>query len=261
MGVHDEDGERQLSGPPGTREELTSLLTKAFVALAKDTGNPLGIVALGIHAEGRPKHQIQIKSKLEERSAMKNMKLFALASAQLNLIDWDRPDIAHVLVTVTSLNTNISTLVFAFKDRREEWEEAGDTDWLERVTNWTVPQIRAEAENERNFTGLARLVQKCFQFPNWKILEYVSELPSLPKLNRLTLRFQLTKESIVLNLLKRTRHGELFIGPMWLDPGYFRPIFEFCSSPESNMQKLEVRASLYQMGSEERGQIHFHSDP
>nr|RBR00041.1 hypothetical protein FVER53263_08765 [Fusarium verticillioides] len=90
-----------------------------------------------------------------------DMKLFALASAQLNLIDWDRPDIAHVLVTVTSLNTNISTLVFAFKDRREEWEEAGDTDWLERVTNWTVPQIRAEAENERNFTGLARLVQKC----------------------------------------------------------------------------------------------------
>ncbi|KAF5646407.1 f-box domain protein [Fusarium tjaetaba] len=300
MGVHDEDGERQLSEPPATREELTSLLTKAFTALAKGAGNPLGIVALRMHAEGRPKHQIQIKSELEERSTMRStwqctndtffvtmqslaaaklqiqslnlfndtdMKLFALASDQLNLIDWDSPDIAHVLATVTSLNTNISTRVFAFKDRGEDWEE-----------------IRAEAENESNFTGLARLVQKCprlqdfayqflgiplpglpdlkgFQFPNWKILEYVSELPSLPKLNRLTLRFQHTKESIVLNLLKRTRPGGLFIGPMWLDPGKFKPIFEFCSSPESNMQKLEVRAPLYQMGPEERGQIHFQRQP
>ncbi|KAG9495998.1 hypothetical protein J7337_012569 [Fusarium musae] len=202
MGVHDEDGETKSSEPPATREELTCLLTKAFTALAKGAGNPLGIVALKSHAEG----------------------------------------------------------------------------------HWTAPQIRAKAENESNFTGLGRLVQKCprlqdfayrflgiplpglpelkgFQFPNWKILEYVSELLSLPKLNRLTLRFQLTKESIVLNLLKRTRHGGLFIGPMWLDPGYFKPIFEFCSSPESNMQKLEVRASLYQMGSEERGQIHFQRQP
>ncbi|KAF5587284.1 hypothetical protein FPANT_6964 [Fusarium pseudoanthophilum] len=317
MGVHDEDGERQLSEPPAAREELTSLLTKAFTTLAKGAGNPLGIVALRTHAEGRPKHQIQIKSELEERSTMKStwqctndtffvtmqslataklqiqslnlfndtdMKLFALASDQLNLIDWDRPDIAHVLATVTSLNTNISTRAFAFKDRGEDWEEVGDTDWLERVTDWTAPQIRAEAENENNFTGLARLVQKCprlqdfayqflgiplpglpdlkgFQFPNWKILQYVSELPSLPKLNRLTLRFQHTKESIVLNLLKRTRPGGLFIGPMWLDPGKFKPIFEFCSSPESNMQKLEVRAPLYQMGPEERGQIHFQRQP
>ncbi|EXL68162.1 hypothetical protein FOPG_15767 [Fusarium oxysporum f. sp. conglutinans race 2 54008] len=119
MGVHDEDGERQLSEPPATREELISLLTKAFTALAKGAGNPLGIVALRIHAEGRPKHQIQIRSELKERSTMRStwqcnndtffvamqslaaaklqiqclnlfhdadMKLFALAGDQLNLI-------------------------------------------------------------------------------------------------------------------------------------------------------------------------------
>ncbi|KAH7236879.1 uncharacterized protein BKA55DRAFT_694502 [Fusarium redolens] len=242
MGVHDEDGERRLSEPPTTREELIKLLTQAFTTLAKGPGNPLGI----------------IKSELEERSTMRStwqcsndtffvvmeslaaaklqikclslfhdtdMKLFALASDQLNMIDWDRPDIAHVLATVTSLNTNISTRVFTF-----------------RVTDWTAPQIRDEGENKSNFTGLARLVQKCpqlqdfayqalgiplpglpelkgFRFPNWKILQYVSELPTLPKLDRLTIRFQLTKESIILNLLKRNRPGGLFIGPMWLDPG------------------------------------------
>ncbi|KAF5979572.1 f-box domain-containing protein, partial [Fusarium coicis] len=185
MGVHDEDGERQLSEPPATREELTSFLAKASTVLAKGAGEPLVIVALRIHAEGRPKHHIQIKSELEERSTMKstwqctydtffvtmqslaaaklqiqslnlfndtNMKLFALASELLNLIDWDRPDIAHVLATVTPLDTNISTRVFALKDRGEDWEEIGDTDW-------TAPQIRAEAENESNFTGLGRLVQ------------------------------------------------------------------------------------------------------
>ncbi|ENH67390.1 hypothetical protein FOC1_g10007168 [Fusarium oxysporum f. sp. cubense race 1] len=102
---------------------------------------------------------------------------------------------------------------------------------------------------------------KGFQFPNWKILQYVPELPSLPRLNRLALRFQLMKESIVLNLLKRTRPGGLFIGPMRLDPGKFKPIFEFCSSPESNMQKLEVRRPIYQMGLEERGQVHFQRQP
>ncbi|RKK88413.1 hypothetical protein BFJ69_g269 [Fusarium oxysporum] len=69
------------------------------------------------------------------------------------------------------------------------------------------------------------------------------------------------KESIVLNLLKRTRPGGLFIGPMRLDPGNFKPIFEFCSSPESNMQKREVRGPIYQMGLEERGQVHFQRQP
>ncbi|TXC02644.1 hypothetical protein FocTR4_00015211 [Fusarium oxysporum f. sp. cubense] len=163
------------------------------------------------------------------------MKLFDLAGDQFNLIDWDSPDIAHVLATMTSLNSNISTRVFASRERGDDWREVGYTDWLERVTDWTAPQIRAEVENESNFTGLARLVQKCprlqdfayqalgiplpglpelkgFQFLNWKILQYVSELPSLPKLNR---------------------------------------------SLESNMQKLEVRGPIYQMGLEERGQVHF----
>lgn len=31
---------------------------------------------------------------------------------------------------------------------------------------------------------------------------------------------------------------------MWLDPGKFKPIFEFYSIPESNMQKLEVGGLL-----------------
>ncbi|WKT51121.1 hypothetical protein QSH57_016091 [Fusarium oxysporum f. sp. vasinfectum] len=260
MGVHDEDGERQLSEPPATREELVSLLTKAFTALAKGTGNPLGTVTLRIHTEGRPKHQIQIRSEVEERSMMRST--------------W-HPDIAHVLATGTPLNTNISTKVFAFRERGDDWREVGDTDWLERVTDWTAPQIRAEAENESNFTGLARLVQKCprlqdiayqaldihLPFPNWKILQYVSELPSLPRLNRLALRFQLMKESIVLNLLKRTRPGGLFIGPKRLDPGNFKPISKFCRSLESNMQRLEVRGPIYQMGLEERGQVHFQRQP
>ncbi|KAH7470134.1 hypothetical protein FOMA001_g14470 [Fusarium oxysporum f. sp. matthiolae] len=145
MGVHDEDGERQLSEPPATREELISLLTKAFTALAKGTENPLGTVALRIHTEGRPKHQIQIRSEVEERSTMRST----------------CPDIAHVLATVTPLNINISTRAFAFRERGDDWREVGDTDWLERATDWTAPQIRAEAENESNFTGLARLIQKC----------------------------------------------------------------------------------------------------
>ncbi|KAF5694346.1 hypothetical protein FDENT_1212 [Fusarium denticulatum] len=240
---------------------------------------PLGTVALRVHAEGRPKHHIQIKSKLEERSTMKitwqctndtifvtmlslaaaklqiqclnlfgdtDMKLFALASDQLNLIDWDRPDIAHVLATVISLNTNISTRVFAFKDRGGVGKRLATQIGLKESQTGQRLRFALELKTKaillalqdlsRNVLGfktlhtkplaLPRLPElKDFQFPNWKILKYVSELPSLPKLNRY--------------------------------PRKFKHIFEFCSSPESNMQKLEVRAPLYQMGPEERGQIHF----
>ncbi|KAG7405455.1 hypothetical protein Forpe1208_v015025 [Fusarium oxysporum f. sp. rapae] len=203
-------GERQLSEPPATREELINLLTKAFTALAKGAGNPLGIVALRIHAEERPKHQIQIRSELEERSTM-----------------------------------------------RSTWQRSNDTFFV-------AMQSLAAAKLKFNALGIPLPgfpELKGFHFPNWKILQYVSELPGLPKLNRLTLRFRLTKESIVLNLLKRTRPGGLFMGPMWLDPGNFKPIFEFCSSPESNMQKFEVRGPIYQMGLEERGQAHFQRQP
>lgn len=55
---------------------------------------------------------------------------------------------------MTSLNTNVSTPMFAFKDRGEDWEEVDDTDWLERVTDWKAPQVRAEAENESNLLAL-----------------------------------------------------------------------------------------------------------
>ncbi|EXK29301.1 hypothetical protein FOMG_14458 [Fusarium oxysporum f. sp. melonis 26406] len=278
MGVHDEDGERQLSEPPATREELISLLTKAFTALAKGTENPLGTVALRIHTEGRPKHQIQIRSEVEERSTMRtsNPKSQFISRCRHEALclgwrstqpdcDWDSPDIAHVLATVTPLNINISTRAFAFRERDDDWREVGDTDWLERVTDWTAPQILSSTSRLcipspwHSLPGLPEL--KGFQFPNWKILQYVSELPNLPRLNRLALRFQLMKESIVLNLLKRTRPGGLFLGTMWLDPGKFKPIFEFCSSLESNMQKLEVRKPIYQMGLEERGQVHFQRQP
>ncbi|KAF4340121.1 f-box domain protein [Fusarium beomiforme] len=239
MGVRDEDGERQLSEPPATREELIDLPTQAFKALAQSSGNLLGTVALGVHAEGRLKHPIQTRMQLEERSRMRStwqcgndtffitmqalaaaklqsqclnlfhgfdMNLFALASDQLNIIAWD---------------------IHAFRQRDEE---EGETYWLYRVTEWTADQVRAEAEKESNFNGLAGLVRKCpqlqdfahqalgiplpgiyglrgFDFPSWKILQHVEQLPSLPKLNRLTLRFQTTNESIPLNLLKRTRPG------------------------------------------------------
>ncbi|KAM5381566.1 hypothetical protein BFJ63_vAg5869 [Fusarium oxysporum f. sp. narcissi] len=217
MGVLDEDGERQLSEPPATREESISLLTKAFTALSKGAGNPLGIVALRIHAEGRPKHHIQIRSEVEERSTM-----------------------------------------------RSTWQCSNDTFFV-AMQSLVAAKLQTQYLNLFHDADMKLFAlagdQLNLIFPNWKILQYVSELPSLPRLSRLALRFQLMKESIVLNLLKRTRPGGLFIGPMWLDAESFKPIFEFCSSQVSNMQKLEARGPIYQMGLEERGQVHFQRQP
>ncbi|RKK53272.1 hypothetical protein BFJ67_g5195 [Fusarium oxysporum f. sp. cepae] len=240
MGVHDEDGERQLSEPPATREELISLLTKAFTALAKGTGNPLGTVALRIHTEGRPKHQIQIRSEVEERSMMRK----------------------NVVVIGARLATRIGLKEsqtgqrrkFVLKRKRKQFHWPCETcPKVSSTSRLCIPSPWHSLPGPPELKGI--------QFPNWKILQYVSELPSLPRLNRLALRFQLMKESIVLNLLKRTQPGGLFIGPMRLDPGNFKPIFKFCSSPESNMQKLEVRGPIYQMGLEERGEVHFQRQP
>ncbi|KAF5565737.1 hypothetical protein FPHYL_4138 [Fusarium phyllophilum] len=257
MGVHDEDGERQLSEPPATREELISLVT-----------NDTFFVAMQSLAAA--KFQIQSLNLFNDT----DMKLFALASDQLNLIDWDRPDIAHVLATVSTPTSQHGCLPsktvgrigkrLATQIGLKESQTGQHLGFALKLKTRAI--LLALRDLSRNVLGFKTLHTKPLAFPspdflNWKILKYVSELPSLPKLNRLTLRFQLTKESIVLNLLKRTRPGGLFRGPMWLDPGKFKPIFEFCSSPESNMQNLEVRGPIYQMGPEERGQVHFQRQP
>ncbi|KAF5559834.1 f-box domain-containing protein [Fusarium napiforme] len=203
MGVHDEDGERQLSEPPATRDLSTPtsqhecLPLKTVGRIGKSLATQIGL------KESQTGQRLRSALKLETKATS-----LALRDLSRNVLDFQ--DFAYQFLSIP----------------------------LPRL-----PDLKG------------------FQFPNWKILQYVSELPNLPKLNRLTLRFQLTKASIVLNLLRRTRPGGLFIGPMWLDPGRFKPIFEFCCSPESNMQKLEVRAPLYQMGPEERGQIHFQRQP
>ncbi|SPJ79599.1 uncharacterized protein FTOL_07990 [Fusarium torulosum] len=312
VGVHDEDGERYLREPPGTREELVDLLTQAFNILMKGGGNPLSYLGLRIDSAGplTPGHQIQIKTELEARSTSKSawqcsidtffiamqalaasklqieklnllndedMKLFALPSDQLNIIDWDNPDIGHALAALKTLRVNISTPVYAF---HQIDGEGGSPDWLDRVTELTACQIRADIEKESNFDGLAKFIAKCPQlddfeyrwlgiplpglkelqglkFPGWKILYLLTQLPNLPKLRRCAFRNQITRDTDVLEFLKRTKPDELFFGPMWLDPGKYQPIFDYCNSKEANMTKLFAKGPLYQLARPDLGQVHF----
>ncbi|SPJ87167.1 uncharacterized protein FTOL_12192 [Fusarium torulosum] len=183
------------------------------------------------------------------------MKLFALARDQLNIVGWDSPDIDHALAAFKSLEVNVSTPVYAF---RQVKGQRGSPDWLGRVTEWTASQVRAEAEKENNSNGLARLVQKYprledfeyrwlgiplpglielqgFKFPGWKILYHWAKLPDLLTPKRCTFRQQIIRDTNVLDFTKRTKPAELHIGPMWLDPGKFKPIFDYCTSKEANM--------------------------
>ncbi|CAJ0543095.1 Ff.00g004070.m01.CDS01 [Fusarium sp. VM40] len=312
VGIHDEDGERRLREPPATREELVYLLAQAFNGLVKGGVNPLSYLGLRIDSLGplTSGHQIQIKTELEARSTSKSawqcsidtffvamqalaasklqveklnlfndddMKLFALPSDQLNIIDWDNPDICHALAALKSLRVNISTPAYAF---HQIDGEGGSPDWLGRVTELTASQIRTEIEHESNFDGLAKLIAKCPQledfeylwlgiplpglkelqglkFPGWKILYLLTELPNLPKLRRCAFRYLITRDTDVLEFLKRTQPNEVFIGPMWLDEGKYQPIVDYCNSKEANMTKLFVKGPLYQLAQSDLGQVHF----
>ncbi|KAH6951708.1 hypothetical protein DER45DRAFT_576894 [Fusarium avenaceum] len=312
VGIHDEDGERRLREPPATREELVHLLAQAFNGLAKGGVNPLSYLGSRIDSLGplTSGHQIQIKTELESRSTSKSawqcsidtffvvmhalaasklqveklnlfndddMKLFALPSDQLNVIDWDNPDICHALAALKSLRINISTPVYAF---RQIDGEGGSPDWLGRVTELTASQIRTEIEQESNFDGLAKLIAKCPQledfeyrwlgiplpglkelqglkFPGWKILYLLTELPNLPKLRRCTFQHLITRDTDVLEFLKRTQPDEVFFGPMWLDDGKYQPIFDYCNSKEANVTKLFAKGPLYQLARPDLGQVHF----
>ncbi|KAF4962593.1 hypothetical protein FSARC_9371 [Fusarium sarcochroum] len=309
VGIHDDDGQRPLDEAPAAREELIDLLAQAFTVLVESGVKPLTLLNLRIDIGGagrRPIPKTELEARSTSRSAWQcsndtffiaiqalaasklqiqglnvfndlDMKLFALASDQFNIVDWDSPDVGHALADLKSLSVNISTPVFAFRKRKTQ---KGAADWLGRVTEWTAPQVRAEAEKESTFNGLARLVQKCpqlkhfeyrwlgiplpqlpdlqgFKFPGWKILHLVTQLPNLPTLKRCTLRHHITRGPDVLELLERTKPAELFIGPMWLDPGKFKPIFDYCTSKEANMEKLGFRGPLYQLGRPDLGQVHF----
>ncbi|KAM0480096.1 hypothetical protein ACHAP7_005304 [Fusarium lateritium] len=312
VGIHDEDGKRRLREPPATCEELVNLLTQAFDSLVKSGENPLSYLDLRIDSIGplTSGHHIQIKTELEARSTSKSawqcsidtffvamhalaasklqieklsllndedMKLFALPSDQLNIIDWDNPDIGHVLAALKTLRVNISTPVYAF---HQVDGEGGSPDWLDRVTGLTASQIRTDIEKESNFDGLAKFIAKCPQlddfeyrwlgiplpglrelqglkFPGWKILHRLTQLPNLPKLRRCTFGHQITRDTDILEFLKSTKPDELFFGPMWLESGKYQPIFDYCNSKEANMTKLLAKGPLYQLGRPDLGQVHF----
>ncbi|KAM0346202.1 hypothetical protein ACHAPU_005624 [Fusarium lateritium] len=311
VGIHDEDGERRLDEPPATRQELIRLVTQAFDGLVKNGNSPLLYLDLRIDSMGPLKsgHQIQIKTELEERSTSKSayqcsidtfviaiealaasklqvkilnifnddeMKLFALPSDQLGLVDWNRPDIVHSLATLGGLCVNLSTPAYSF---RQIDGQGGRTDWLGRVTEFTASQIREKTEMEINFDGLPKMIQKCpklesfefrwlgiplpglrelqgFKFPGWKILYLLTQLPTLPRLLRFDLRHHITRETDVLEFIKRTKPVHLYIGPMWLDPGKYQPIFDYCNSKEAEMERFVARGPLYQLAPEQ-GQVHF----
>ncbi|KAF5018299.1 hypothetical protein F66182_9724 [Fusarium sp. NRRL 66182] len=312
VGIHHDDGTRVPKEPPATREELLELLTRGFTAIAQGDSTCLTSLHLRIDVGGslRSGHRPKPKTELELRSTSKSawectndtfflalqaltasrlpvqslnmfndtdMKLFGLASDQLDTIDWDSPDVVHVFSSLKTLSANISTPVFAFRQTKGQ---NGNPDWLGRVTEWTGPQVRAEAEKESNFDSLARLVQKCprledfeyrwlgiplpglpdlkgFTFPGWKILHYLSQASNLPKLKRCTFRHQITRDSDVLEFIKRTKPTELFMGPMWLDLGKFKPILDYCTTEEASMEKVDFRGPLYQLEKPDLGQVHF----
>ncbi|KAF5000516.1 hypothetical protein FGRMN_1683 [Fusarium graminum] len=204
------------------------------------------------------------------------MKLFALLSDQLGAVDWNRPDIAHSLAALKGLCVNISTPAYSF---RQVDGQGGAPDWLGRVTEFTASQILEEIEKEYNFDGLPKMIQKCpllgsfefrwlgiplpglkelqgFKFPGWKILHLLTQSPHLPRLLRVDLKHHITKEIDVLEFIKRTKPIHLYIGPMWLDSGQYRLIFDYCNSKEAEIEVFVARGPLYQLAPEQ-GQVHF----
>jgi hypothetical protein len=124
--------------------------------------------------------------------------------------------------------------------------------------------IEAEAQDEGNFIGLAKLLQHCSQLDDLaihyfriyarlrgnpdlcreRVLQRVAEAETLPRLTRLELRGVYAPEQDLLVLIRRTSVRKLFMYGVIMCRGTFKSVFEYCTSDVAGMEELHFHSLL-----------------
>jgi hypothetical protein len=183
----------------------------------------------------------------------------SLASDELGKIDFDDKGLALSLGSLKSLSLSISERI-VFRSRRDaedSYDQADERGWDLSGEERDDEDIRAEEADERNFIGLAKLLQLtsglqeleihrywlglCRPDSNLhleRILQRVATMETLPNLKVIELRGMSTTEEDLLKLLQRTGVRKLYMYNIHLASGTFRSIFDYCTHESAGMEKL-----------------------
>ncbi|KAI8715044.1 hypothetical protein NCS52_01011200 [Fusarium sp. LHS14.1] len=278
-------------------EEMTTLLTQAYDGLAKShsVDDLLSLsLELRIVKNDLPNYPLRNATHLAKSKAawqcaidvfdqslralaasnlkLKHLNIFngpdmencSLPSEQLSMINWSDPGLADSLSTLTSLSVNISTRIFVFQSLRDPPRDS-------LIGN--IPGGIGPALEERNFDGLPKVLAACPQLEDLDlryrkivtrdlyndslVLQRVAELQTLPVLNRLSINGFTANSHDLFSIIKRTKPRELSLGPITLETGTFRSIFDYCSSRGANMSKASFERLLQISHQDGAGVVHF----
>jgi hypothetical protein len=183
-----------------------------------------------------------------------------LASNELGRIVFEHKGLAVSLASLKSLSISFSgKVIFDSKaDVKQSFDPAEkiDKSYWRRKTR-PINDIKAEAADEINFIGLAKILKLCSQLEELELHQYwigtglltpadmhyerlfrlAAEMDVLPHLKRIELRGSDVREEDLLAFIQRTGVRKLSMYNVHLS-GTFRSIFNYCTSKAASMEEL-----------------------
>jgi hypothetical protein len=197
---------------------------------------------------------------IEKLSIFNSLQRCSLGCNELGRIDFEDKGLAISLASLKSLSVSFSDRIIfqSIEDAERSCDPDEERDWDTPDRNRDRDEMQAEAEDERNFIGLAKLLHLCCQLEDLEIhyyrlrsgllgtldlhlervLQRVAEAETLPKLKRLVLRGVYVREQDLLAVIRRTGVHKLFMYRVILYGGTFRSIFNYCTSNAAGMEEL-----------------------
>ncbi|KAF7182889.1 hypothetical protein CNMCM7691_002633 [Aspergillus felis] len=189
------------------------------------------------------------------------MQRCSLESRELSQIDYRNEGLSKVLRALKALSISVSDRILwlAPQDAQRSSDPADVIDWSDDEHDRGIDKLTAEAQDENNFVGLARMLDVCHELKSLQIHQYlvnsrhltfhipsprerlfqrVAELAALPALEDCSLRGVFIRERDLLALLKRTQLRRLSLESVQMVSGTFRSIFDACTGETSSLSYL-----------------------
>lgn len=196
----------------------------------------------------------------------------SIASNELSALDFDDPGVQSCLQSIKSLSISLSDRIIDETDKalQRTGDPGDEVDWSVPAQNRPIEELRAEAADEKNFFGLARLVSLCTNLEELDLHYFnlaISVLSSedakdevvlqrltqvskgcLPKMKKCRMRgFHVWEKDLLAFLRQSPNLQDLTLDNMMLtadeshdddnQPSY-ASIFGHCTKPSSGLQKL-----------------------
>ncbi|KAH2880855.1 hypothetical protein KXV31_001518 [Aspergillus fumigatus] len=198
------------------------------------------------------------------------MQRCSLESRELSQIDYHNERLSKVLGALKALSISVSDRILWLtpQDAQRSSDGSADViDWSDDEHDRRIDKAAAEAQDESNFVGLARILDLCHElkslqihqylvnarhltfhipFPRERLFQRVAELAALPALEDCSLRGVFIRERNLLALLKRTQLRRLTLESVQMVSGTFRSTFDACTGETSSLSYLYLDELMIQ---------------